>query len=142
MKTEAALNDISIDDYVDVQTAEYKLKHPQTGAPTGTVFVLAGPEYPARRKRELDRVRRVRQGIAKTGKMAFTDPAEEDVERTEQIAADIIDWRGLKINGQEVPFSKDAAAALLADPKRRWLRDQLDAALNERENFIAASNQS
>ena len=45
---------------------------------------------------------------------------------------------GSKINVRMTPYSREAARKLYSDPKRRWLRDQVASALNERELFTQA----
>jgi hypothetical protein len=41
--------------------------------------------------------------------------------------------------GSSLPYSAEAARKLYSDPKRRWLCDQVQAALDERELFMRSS---
>lgn len=136
------MSTFDIDAYEDVQAGDIQLKDPATGAPTGATITLAGPEHPARRKIDLDRQRRVRAALQKTGKLQLQDPEEDEADETDLLVACTLGWRGLALAGQELAFSREAAARLYTDPKRRWLRAQVVAALNEREAFIKRSANS
>lgn len=122
--------------YEDVQTGTVIIRDPLTNAPTPLAIELAGPEHPKRRKDDFNRARRLRQDIMKTGKVQLDDPEEEELAKTEKLADYTIGWT---VNGQAMPFSREAALALYSDPKRRWLRSQVATALDERERFIKRS---
>lgn len=126
-----------LDDFEDVLTAEVRIKNPATGAPTPMVVTLAGPEHPDRKRIQFNKSRRLRAELSKTGKLPVTDPEDDEADETEMLVACTIGW-----TGAEPAFSKQAARAVYVDPKRRWLRDQVLAALNERELFTRASVQS
>lgn len=123
-------------DFEDISSGNYVVKHPETGRPTALVITLAGPEHPLRKKKQYARIRKLRAETAKAGKLQLDDPADEDEIANRDIADCILGWTGLVINGQEVPWSFEEAFKLMRDTKRRWLRDQLKAALDERELFI------
>jgi hypothetical protein len=125
--------------FEDVQSGTVAIRDPLTGAPTALVIEIAGPEHPLRRRDSFDRQRRVRQDIMKSGKVQLDDPEEEEQEQIDKIARYTLGWSGLTIGGQAVPYSRQAAQQLYSDPKRRWLRDQVRAALDERERFIKRS---
>lgn len=123
-----------LDDFEDVLTAEVRIKNPKTGAPTPMVVTLAGPEHPDRKRIQFAKSRRLRAELSKTGKLPVTDPEEDESEETDMLVACTIGW-----TGADPAFTKQAARAVYTDPKRRWLRDQVLAALNERELFTRAS---
>lgn len=125
--------------FEDVQSGTVTIKDPETGAPTSLVIELAGPEHPARKRDAFNKARRMRQEIMKTGKVQLDDPEEEDADVTDKLASYTLGWTGLLSGGQPVAFSGQAALQLYGDPKRRWLRDQVKAALEERERFIKRS---
>lgn len=125
-----------IDGFEDVSSAEYTVRDPATDRPTKLILILAGPEHPLRKKKQFNRIRKLRKGAANTGKVQLDDPADEDEATTREIAEYILGWRGLVRGGYEVPFSYEEALKLMLDKKRRWLRDQVKAALDERELFI------
>ncbi len=128
-----------ITSFEDVQSASVVIKDPSTGAPTPFVVELAGPEHPFRKKDDFNRARRMRQDLMKSGKVQLADPEEEDAEVTDRLADYTLGWQGLSVAGQMIEFSREAAIKLYSDPKRRWLRDQVKAALEERERFIKRS---
>lgn len=117
----------------DVETADVSIKHPSTGAATGMVVTIAGPEHRDRKAREMARLRRLRKVMVKTGKLPDTDPEEDEADETDHLVACTLGWKGATVQ-----FSKDAARSLYTDPKRRWLRQQVRAALNEAELFTRA----
>lgn len=120
--------------FEDVPTGDLHVKNPITGAPTGMVITLAGPEHPDRKKRLFARQRRLRAQLAKTQRMPVSDPEEDAADELDELVASTLGWKGSK-----TPFSADAARALYADTKRRWLRDQVRQALEERELFMRSS---
>jgi hypothetical protein len=119
--------------YEDVPTGTVRIKTP-AGGPTSMVVTLAGPEHPDRKRRLFARQRRLRAVLAKTGKLPVNDPEEDDDAEVDELVACTLDW-----TGAATPFSPDAARALYSDPKRRWLRDQVKAALEDREAFTQGS---
>jgi len=121
--------------FEDVPTATVRIKDPVTGAPTSMVITLAGPEHPDRKRRLHARQRRMRAAFAKNaGKLPVTDPEDEAAEQLDELVASTLGWAG-----SSLPYSADAARQLYADPKRRWLCDQVQAALDERELFTRSS---
>lgn len=119
--------------YEDVTSADVRIKDPTTGAPTPMVVTLAGPEHADRKRLTFARQRRLRAALAKTGKVPVSDPEEDDAEELDMLVACTLGW-----SGASVPYSPAEARRLYADPKRRWLRDQVAAALQERELFTRA----
>ena len=124
----------SFSDFEDVESAEVRIKDPTTGAPTPMVIVLAGPEHPDRKRLLFARQRRMRAQLSKTGKVQLADPEEDEAEELDNLLACTLGWRGA-----QVAYSRDAARTLYTDSRRRWLRDQVQAALQERELFTRRS---
>lgn len=120
--------------FEDLPSAEVRIKHPLSGAPTPILIMLAGPEHPQRKAREMARQRKMRAQLQRTGKVQLGDPEEDLIDETQELADCTLGWMGLA-----TPYSRAAAAQLYADPKRQWLRAQVRTALAERENFIASS---
>ncbi len=125
-----------VDSIEEVSTGELVVKHPQTGEPTTLVLVLAGPEHPLRKKKAFDRIRHLRKESAKAGKIKFDDPADEEQDEKAYVSSCILGWKGLIRGGVEVAYSPSAACELIYPSAKRWLRDQVKVALDERENFI------
>ena len=124
---------LDLDAFEDVTSADVRIKDPTTGAPTPMTVTLAGPEHPDRKRLAYAKSRRLRAALAKTGKLPTTDPEDDAADDLEQLVACTLGW-----SGASLPYSRDAARRLYADPKRRWLRDQVGAALQERELFTRA----
>lgn len=120
--------------YEDTESTEVRIKDPKTGAATTMLVTLAGPEHPARKRITMARQRKLRQQISRTGKVPMSDPEDDEADQVDLLVASTIGW-----TGAAVPFSTKAAADLYNDPKRRWLRDQLQTALDDRELFTRSS---
>ena len=97
--------------------------------------VCCGPEHPERKRLVFARQRRLRATLAKTGKVPVSDPEEDEAEELDTLVACTLGWAGAS-----EAFSRDAVRRLYA--KKRWLRDQVAAALQERELFIRACVQA
>lgn len=65
----------------------------------------------------------------------------EDVEKMTiaGLAKCTVAWSGIVFNGKELPCDAEHAASLYA--KADWLRQQVDAFMSERANFLPASPQ-
>lgn len=128
-----------ISDYEDVTACEVVIKHPVTGAPTDLVITVAGPEHPDRRRINFERQRQMRKALQRTGKLQLADPVEDEDADTEMLVACTLGWRGMMLGGVPLEFSKEQVRRVYTDAKRRWLRDQVKTAMEEREAFIARS---
>jgi hypothetical protein len=118
--------------FEDISTGTVKIKTP-TGAPTPMEITLAGPEHPDRKRRTFAKQRKLRAAIAKTGKLPMADPEDDEADEIEELVACTLGW-----TGAAEAYSPEAARKLYADPKRRWLRDQVRSALDDRELFTRA----
>ena len=134
MPQDPAAEALDILAFEDADSADLRIKHPVTGAPTAMVVQIAGPEHPLRRHLVLDRQRRLRAHLAKTGNMHISDPEDDAADDLELTVACTLGWRGAA-----QPYTPAAARALYADPKRRWLRDQVQAGLQDRALFMRSS---
>ncbi|QPB10617.1 hypothetical protein [Bacteriophage sp. 438212] len=66
-----------------------------------------------------------------------------EMSRTNEInkfAAATVAWSGIVVDGEEVPFSTDAAKGLYR--RFPWIRDQVRAFIGDRANFTKASRKS
>ena len=134
MPQDPAAEALDILAFEDADSADLRIKHPVTGAPTAMVVQIAGPEHPLRRRLVLDRQRRLRAHLAKTGNMHISDPEDDAADDLELTVACTLGW-----HGAAQPDTPAAARALYADPKRRWLRDQVQAGLQDRALFMRSS---
>lgn len=122
-----------LDKFEDTQSGKVYIKNPSTGAPTPFFIEFAGPEHPERKKRVMAAQRKMRQHLQKSGKLQLKDPLEDDEDNLDMLVACALSW-----NFPE-EFSKANVEAKLSNPKKRWMRDQVQAGFDERENFIARS---
>lgn len=133
----------NLSEFSDVETADVVIKHPATGAPTDATVTIAGPEHPKRKAIVFDKQRKMRRQLTKTGKLEFTDPAEEEIEETDLLAACTLGWKGVSLDGKtEIAFTQAEAAKMYADPALRWFRAQVKAAMDEKELFIKPSGKN
>jgi hypothetical protein len=137
-----ASTDLGFDiaEFEDTEIGTIIIKHPITGANTDLKIIIAGPEHPARRKREMERQRKNRAHFAKTGQLFKVEDPQDDFDaETDELVDSTLGWSGLVIGGVATPFSTMTAVHLYSSAKTRWLRDQVKAALGDRQNFISAS---
>ena len=117
----------------DVLTGTLRVRDAD-GALTSWTITLAGPEHPDRKRRLFSRQRRLRAALAKTGKIPTSDPEDDDADQLDDLVACTLGWEGAAL-----PYSPQAARTLYADTKRRWLREQVAIALEERALFMHSS---
>lgn len=122
----------------DSSDAVVEIKHPITGAPVGATVTLAGPEHPTRKAIDFAKQRKIRASVQKTGKLELSDPADDELDAIEKLAACTLGWTGITDGGKEIEFSKAAAMKLYSTEGLGWLRSQLYSAMDERERFIKA----
>jgi hypothetical protein len=134
-----ATDTLDLDSIEDVQTASLEVKHPTTGAPTGAVIELAGPQHPTHQKFRIELQRKIQRDMRRNGRTALADPQDAFDTDTDWLVLCTLGWSGITQGGQQLPFSTAAARAIYADPKKQWLRMQVRAALNEADRFISNS---
>lgn len=136
-------------------TLEYRVKHPITGSETTWVWTLAGPahtvtleldEATARRNRD-EESKKQQAAIAaiKANKPPPKDErtlAENRERNAEYIAARVLGFTPVKLDGAVVEYSAEAAKKLLADPSKDWLFNQIAGALGSKEGFIKSFAQT
>ena len=121
----------------DVESAEIQLK--RNGQPLPIWVTMAGPEHPRRKRFAFEKQRKIRKQLAKTGKMEFGDPAEDEAEENDLLADCVLDWRGVVFKGETVACSRDAVLKLFADKKRAWFRKAVKEAFDDQEAFTRVS---
>ena len=77
--------------------------------------------------------------IAKTGKMEFGDPLDDEAEENDLLADCVLSWRGVVFNGEAVPCTRAAVMKLLCDKKRAWFRKAIKDAFDDQEAFTRVS---
>ena len=133
----ASLSTLDLSTINELAEADVVIKHPVTGAPTGALVTLAGPEHPKRKQLIFTRTRKLRAKFQKSGKVQLDDPEDEEADGVSYLAACTLGWIGFSESGKEIPFSTQAAVDLYT--RIGWLRSQINQALEDKENFIALS---
>lgn len=134
----ASAADFDIDAIEDLESAEIQLKD-DGGKPLPIHVTLLGPEHPKRKNFALDRQRRMRRAMQRTGRMEFADPADEAVEDLDNLVACVAGWRGITRGGKPVACDPAAVRELLTDVKRAWFRRAVERAFGDIENFTRRS---
>lgn len=125
---------------VDDDGAVLHLRHPVTGAPLfdgdkPVTITLAGKD--SQRYRTAQRVnanRYIRQG------RKITPTVESfEADMTEVLAACTVAWTCIDLDGDAVPATKEGARKVYTDPRCAWMREQVDAFIDDRANFSKAS---
>lgn len=126
---------IDLDTIKSVDNAEVPILHPVTGEKTGAFVTLASPDHPARKQAIAAASRRLREA----GDKQDADLLDELTEAS--IAASVLGWRGIRMEGVDMEHSPQAALDLLKRPEMKWLRDQIGEQLARKANFIETSAQ-
>jgi len=121
-----------------VETAEkgatLEVMHPTDNVPLGIAITLAGADsdlYQKTQNRTINkRAKRFRPGQS----LSFT--VEEQEENTLNLLATCtLGWEGVVVDGEPLPYSKENAKELYR--RFRWLREQVDAFIGDRANFLS-----
>ena len=134
---------------VDAQDeGELVIRHPKTLALTGWIWTFYGPGHPV----TVDLSNRVAQAALKRAaarRQAQVNGKKwkEDEESLDQLRAENVDnivtrtkgFTPIKLDGQLIEYSADAARQLLLDRKKGWLLEQITDYLKDEANFIQPS---
>jgi len=134
---------------VDAQDeGELVIRHPKTLQPTGWIWTFYGPGHPI----TVDLSNRVAQAALKRAaarRQAQVNGKKwkEDEESLDQLRAENVDnivtrtkgFTPIKLDGQLIEYSADAARQLLLDRKKGWLLEQITDYLKDEANFIQPS---
>ena len=134
---------------VDAQDeGELVIRHPKTLAPVGWTWTFYGPGHQI----TVDLSNRVAQAALKRAaarRQAQVNGKKwkEDEESLDQLRAENVDnivtrtkgFTPIKLDGQLIEYSADAARQLLLDRKKGWLLEQITDYLKDEANFIQPS---
>lgn len=110
------------------QGAELELTHPGTGKPLGIFITLAGVDSRIWRKATAELAEK---RLARRGRISGADVAREGIEILAQCT---LDWRGVVVDGEELPCIRDTARALYE--RFPWIFEQADRFASERGSFL------
>lgn len=114
--------------------AEMKLLNPETGEELGPVFVLAGADsdvYVSKQRKNINKRLRNKRGAK------GIDAELIESEAIDLLAECTLNWRDVVLDGETLPFSKNNARELYT--RFPWIREQADAFIGDRANFIKKS---
>jgi hypothetical protein len=127
---------------------ELVIRHPKTLAPVGWTWTFYGPGHQV----TIDLSNRVAQAALKRAaarRQAQVNGKKwkEDEESLDQLRAENVDnivtrtkgFTSIKLDGQLIEYSDDAARQLLLDRKKGWLLEQITDYLKDEANFIQPS---
>lgn len=110
-----------------------ELLHPKTGAPTGARVTVRGADSDIYEEKFRE-LQRQRLGTLARQRSARLDPDQIEADSIVLLAAVTAGWDGIEENGAAVQFNEAAAQALYR--RFPWIREQVDAAVHERGNFL------
>jgi hypothetical protein len=113
------------------------LVHPVTGEKLAGRLFIHGHDSDAYREAQIS-IQRDR--LARMARQRGTppDPEEVNAEALQLLAACVRGWEDLAQNGQPLPYTGTASALALLQAFP-WIREQVDAAVHRRENFLPGS---
>jgi hypothetical protein len=124
---------------VDTESADIEIKDPATGKKIAQI-TLAGPEHPKRKALMYAKQRRVRASLARTGKVEFGDPIDDEAEKVDELVAATLAWDGFHDeSGAIMPCTAENVRKVYTFEKNGWLRRYLAAVADEHERFIKSS---
>ena len=118
------------------QGCTIELRHPASGQPLGIFIDILGAdstEYVERAQL----MQRARMAKMQQSRRFMPTPEELDAEALELVVTATRGWRNVQENGEPLPFSAEAARRLYS--RHRWVREQVDAEVNDRANFLPKS---
>jgi hypothetical protein len=142
------MTDFDLSDVDAQDEGELVIRHPKSLEPTGWTWTFYGPGH-ARTIELSNRVAAaaLKKAAAKRQAQANGKKWKEDEESLEQLQTDQVEnivarlkhFTPVRIEGQTIEFSADAAKRLLLDRRKGWLLEQIGEFLADQANFIQAS---
>jgi hypothetical protein len=115
--------------------ATYEVVHPSTGEPLGIKITLAGIDSKIYRdaQRKLTN-KRLKQTFDKRVVNKTPTSEEFEAETVDILAKCTLNWENVIWEGKELPCNYENAKIIYLN--LLWLRDQIDAFINDRANFL------
>jgi hypothetical protein len=142
----AEIFDIAVFEAEDA--AEMIVCHPGTGEPSTWKIMFAGPGHPVTvayndevSKRALREARQQTQSRANNKKVIIEEKTPEEIRESNaaHFTARMLSWTPVKIHGEDYPFSRDNAKALLLDRRKFGLYNQIIEFLKDDDAFLKSS---
>lgn len=119
------------------QGYELRLVHPKTDEVLDLTITVLGSDSDAYQDtlRELQR-KRAREATKGRRIKLLLSPDEQYADATELLVAATTGWANMTVDGKPLEFSPANARTVYTDRRWRWIREQVDAAINDRANFL------
>ena len=108
--------------------------HLPDGSATDIVFKVVGQDS----KQFHEVARRHFQALVEAKEKPSIDKQAQD--NAELLAATVVGWDNLTSNGEPIPYSREKAIELLANPELSFLREQVEAYVTKRTHFFRAGS--
>lgn len=112
---------------------ELELLHPGDQSPLGAYVGIIGQDSAEYRARQREFDREHLRAYQKKRNWIMT-PEESDAQAIELLMSATKSFRGLVLEGRDVDVSM--ARAIYSDPGYSWIREQVAAAMQDRNNFL------
>jgi hypothetical protein len=113
--------------------------HPVTGKPLDITITVCGADGKRYRNKLAALNRKRMQALDRTGKRsAALNTAQLEEDAIALLAAATVEWTGISADGVNT-LDCTEENALMVYTKLPWLREQVDAAVNDRANFLGES---
>lgn len=115
------------------------LRHPKTNQPTSAWIHVLGADSDAYQER-IREFQRQRSEILKRNMRATFDPSDRAAQELDLLVAMTVGWEHIERKGQPIAFSQEEARKLYA--QYPTIREQVDAAIHDRANFLPGNGTS
>lgn len=113
------------------------VRHPESGLPMdGQTITLLGIDSQVYREHVAKRERAMLDHVNATHKAPKLVHEQTKQRALDDLVLLTAGWTLDGVDGKPVEFSKDAARELYSDPMMAWLRDQVQAFVEDRGNFL------
>lgn len=112
------------------QGAELEVIDPITGKSTDVFIVLAGADSPQYRNTSLMFTRR----RIRNGARSEFDPEKLEKENIEVLAACTLSWKGVVLEGKELPCTRENAVMLYT--RFPWVKEQVERFVIDRTSYF------
>ena len=123
-----------------VDTVKVDLEHPGTRKPLGASIIVAGFAHPKTleaKRLGLDRLAREVESMGRRKKKDDNDAGQRLEEASlEALILRTVAFEGIEEQGEPIPCTPENVRKLYTDPLTRWIADQVQEALGDREEFF------
>lgn len=114
----------------------FELVHPLTGIGIGAQISVKGADSDTYREM-LNNLMRAQKARVKRDPKYQPSPEEIEAGGIRLLVAATVGWTGVELDGQTLPFSKENATKLYT--RFAWIREQVDATVQDRSNFLQSA---